>query len=335
MKIAIVGAGVAGLLLTLLLHSHTTDIILIDPHFDGGELCRSWHTVISNTRWEQAIQALQPYGEIPTWARELSLEQPTTLAQLARLVREVAAPALKSIRILQSTVRMANYTDGSWVLSTSDGQIIKTDSLCIATGGEPKQLHLPIPSIPLDVALDFNRLKSYVQPQDSIVVFGTRHSGTLVLKNCIDVGAKSITGIYKGTKPFEFARDGNYDGIKLDAAAYADSFIGSPPPQLSLVCYTDIQSIICATRTADWVIYATGFEPCLFPIHVNGTFINANVYDATTGKLVNAPSAWGFGLAYPSQAPDGIHRDVGVAPFLEHMARQLPAMLTHDSAIRE
>ena len=327
MTIAIVGAGVAGLLLVLLLQPHTNDIVLIDPHFDGGDLCRSWHSVVSNTRWEQAIHAIQPHATIPAWARQLSLEQPTTLALLARLIRDVTAPALQSIRLVQSHVSSAEYVNGSWTLCTSDGQTIQANALCITTGGRPKQLHLPIPSIPLDVALDIHRLKSYVQPSDTIVVFGTRHSGTLVLKNCIDAGVKSVTAVYRGETPFQFARNGEYDGIKLDAATYADGFLSSPPPQLSLIHHADTTSLVRATRLANWAIYAVGFEPRIPTLCVNGPPINATVYDATTGTLQNAPSAWGFGLAYPSQAPDGVHKDVGVAPFLEHMVQQIPNIL--------
>ena len=48
--IAIVGAGVAGLLLVLLLKPHTQNIVLIDPHHDGGDLVRRWHAVVSNMR---------------------------------------------------------------------------------------------------------------------------------------------------------------------------------------------------------------------------------------------------------------------------------------------
>lgn len=326
--IAIVGAGAAGLLLLLLLKPHTQNIVLIDPHHDGGDLVRRWHAVVSNTRWEQALHALEPHTTIPAWARQLSLEQPTTLATLARLVREVAAPALRDITLIQATVLSAKYTDtAAWTLNLSDGQTLQVAALVLTTGAEPKELHLPIPSIPLEVALDPARLKAYVQPSDHVVVFGTRHSGTLVLKNCLDVNVASVTGIYKGEKPFSFARDGDYDGIKLDAATYADHMLTNPPANLQFAKCDDMSCIVRATRAANWVIYATGFKARTMPLEVDGAPVDAVSYDGKTGALRNAPKAWGFGLAYPSEAPDGKHWDVGVAPFLEHMAKQVQGIL--------
>jgi hypothetical protein len=40
-------------------------------------------------------------------------------------------------------------------------------------------------------------------------------------------------------------------------------------------------------------------------------------------KYLVVPNAWGFGIAYPSQAPDGIHFDVGVASFIEHISNNI------------
>lgn len=327
--IAIVGAGVAGLLLLLLLKPHTQNIVLIDPHHDGGDLARRWHAVMSNTRWEQALQALEPHATIPAWARQLSLEQPTSLATLARLVREVAAPALREITIVQASVVSATHENGAWTLQLTAGEprTLRASVLVLATGATPKQLHLPIPSIPLEVALDPARLKSYVQPTDRVVVFGTRHSGTLVLKNCLDAGLHAVTGIYKGDKPFSYARDGDYDGIKLDAATYADEMVTNPPAGLAFAKCDDMSCLVRATRVADWVIYATGFETRAIPLTVGGNSIDATAYDGSTGAIRGAPAAWGFGVGYPSLAPDKVHWDVGVAPFLDHMRAQVQSIL--------
>lgn len=327
--IAIVGAGVAGLLLLLLLKPHTQNIVLIDPHHDGGDLVRRWHAVVSNTRWEQALQALEPHSQIPAWARQLSGEQPTTLATLARLVREVAAPALRDITLIQASVVSAAHENGAWTLQLSAGEprTLRANTLVLATGATPKQLNLPIPSIPLEVALDPSRLKDYIQATENVVVFGTRHSGTLVLKNCLDAGARSVTGIYKGTAPFSYARDGDYDGIKLDAATYADQMMVNPPPNLHFARCDHMSCVVRATRTADWVIYATGFEPRVVPLIVGGATVDPTAYDGKTGAIRGAPAAWGFGVGYPSLAPDGVHWDVGVAPFVEHMRSQVQRIL--------
>jgi hypothetical protein len=65
-----------------------------------------------------------------------------------------------------------------------------------------------------------------------------------------------------------------------------------------------------------------GFQPRLVDIRIDGTLRSPTEYNGTTGKMYYG--AWGFGIAYPNLAPDGIHRDVSVAAFLEHMKRQIP-----------
>lgn len=334
--ICIIGAGAAGLLLLLLLHPHIRDIVVIDPHFDGGDLCRKWASVISNTRLEQAVQALEGVGSIPLWARNLPQDQPTPLGILGRLIREMAEPALRDcVEQIQATVDRIAYRDNKWHITTSNGKSVRADIVCFTQGSEPNSLHLPIPSIPLDVALDRHRIRSYIQPHDTVLVFGLRHSGTLVLRNCLEARAKSVVGVYRGSKVFSFARDGDYDGIKLDAAIAADEFLTNSPANLHFVRCDDTSCLLSAARRANWVVYATGFcARQTFSVEIGGELkFGPFSYSGQTGEIQGLPSAWGFGLAYPSQAPDGIHWDVGIAPFVEHMRKQISNILSKNSVL--
>jgi hypothetical protein len=180
------------------------------------------------------------------------------------------------------------------------------------------------------VALDAERLKSYISPSDRIIVLGTNHSGTLVLKNLADAGLKNIVGVYKDSRRFKWARDGNYDGVKLDAAVYADAICAGQYPMIRLISYGDISEMIKATRGATWIVYATGFTMNTnIRIIVDTIEVPIRDYNATTGVLKGVPNAWGFGIAYPSQAPDGIHFDVGISSFLEHFYKQIPDIVAH------
>ena len=207
---------------------------------------------------------------------------------------------------------------------------INATRILFAQGSAPKQYDIPIPSIPLEVALDAERLKYYISPSDQVVVLGTNHSGTLVLKNLADAGLKNIVGVYKNSKPFLWARDGEYDGLKLDAAAIADAICAGQYPMIHLISYGNISEMIKATRGATWLVYAAGFTPNTdIRITVDNTEVPMTGYDATTGVLKGIPNAWGFGIAYPSQAPDGIHFDVGISSFLEHFYTQIPTITAH------
>ena len=87
-----------------------------------------------------------------------------------------------------------------------------------------------------------------------------------------------------------------------------------------------------ALRTADWVIYAIGFE------QRDGftAAFNLSEYSGTTGRL-SAPSSWGFGIAFPNTTtlPDGtVHKDVSLLAFATHIAKQRQDILTEWRAKR-
>ena len=323
----IVGAGATGLILLLLLAESKIpleSILIIDPYFDGGDLARKWSSVLSNTPWSATYLSLQkalPSCIFPetSWP----LDKPTRVCEIARLLRQLAKPLLQTVKMIQGYVTSASYRT-SWsveIKRESAKSLINTKNIYFTIGSEPKLMDLPIPTIPLEIALDPNRLRQYIQPADKIILFGTSHSGVLALKNIVDCSGQ-VVAIYKGSNPFVFARDGNYIGLKLDGAMYADDFLKGNP-SVTLISNTNTSALIRETRLAQWVVYTTGFEQRIIPITVNGETKLYSNYSATTGEITDCPNAWGFGIAFPSQAPDGIHFDVGISSFIEHIQRQL------------
>ncbi len=340
MSICIIGAGVTGLLLILLLQKRMPldSITIVDPQFDGGDLLRKWPNVISNTPWKltrNTILRCLPEIVLPEWTGTLDLEKPAPLRYSIRLIYEVALPYLKQTAQIQGQVQSANWNSnlGVWdiAIKTASGQkTISATTLIIATGGEPKFLDLGIPSIPLDIALDPARTSPYILPGQNIAVVGLRHSGILALKNMLETTAASVIGLYKGETPFSFSDEGDYDGLKLDGAALARSYMTSKPDRLTLLPFdtTDLSKL-----TIDWIVYSIGFERRSgFLFQVNGVPASLARYNGQTGRLTEAPNAWGFGLAYPSQAPDGIHWDVGILSFMEHMNKQVDFIVSNASS---
>jgi len=330
MTTCIVGAGATGLLLLLLLQDANADlskVTIVDPHFDGGDLAHNWTAVISNTPWSKTVNALKrafPSLVIPD---TFDLGSLTPLIEIANLLRTLAAPALAKVTQIQGRVLNSNYdtSTAEWSTVVDSGsvkQIVKTTKLILAHGSEPKSMSLSIPTIPLQTALDVTRLKYYIKTGDKVLVFGTMHSGTLAIQNLASLGA-NVFAYYKHDKPFYWDRDNVYDGIKAEAAEIADRIVSGTIP-VSLVSTKDIEQVVRTSRDAKWAVYATGFAPRQIHITVDG-IQKTTEYDGLTGRLINAP-AWGFGIAYPNRAPDGIHWDVSVAAFLEHMKSQLPAM---------
>jgi hypothetical protein len=159
------------------------------------------------------------------------------------------------------------------------------------------------------------------------------HSGTLVIRNLIeDCGANVMALHATGTPPFTWSRDGAYDGIKREAADIADRIVrGDWSGQLQVVAAAEaVDKVLRFSRSATAAVYAMGFRPREgIILVVDGVERVLTAYDGATGVIKDVPAAWGFGVAYPNQAPDGVHWDVSVAAFLAHIKRQLPAILSH------
>lgn len=327
-KILIVGTGAAGLLFLWHLQKsqqvQPNDVVVIDPHHDGGDLQRRWSTVRSNTTWNQTLAIFDLSGSlIPAAWKELDPTKPTTLDQSISLLRHVTRDFMSQCEVVHGFVdQIEKQADGKlWSVTLTDKSNYTAPVVILAHGSEPKQLTLPIPSIPLDCALSKQRLETYVNKNSRVLLFGTSHSGTLIMRNLHELGVQT-TAFYNSAKPFYFARDGDYDGIKQDSSEIADAITSGTYPKLQLTHVTDTAQVIRAARKADWVIYAIGFK-ARTTIKVNLT------YDGKTGEITESPGVWGFGIAFPNSADDGIHWDVSLPSFSSHIEKQMPTILKY------
>jgi threonine dehydrogenase-like Zn-dependent dehydrogenase len=202
----------------------------------------------------------------------------------------------------------------------------------MCTGATTIQLDIPKSNIPLDVALCGDKLRSFVRPTDRVVVFGTAHSGTLIMRNLKNVGCTNVTAVYKNEKPVSWARDGDTEGIKQESASIADEIVAGAwgPYTPSLVRLdTATCGFLRSLMEADHVIYGIGFQtraPVL--VDAAGAKIDPATYSAENGKLRDG--LWGFGIGFPSKytTPGGRQAsDVGFGPFAAHILKSLPAIL--------
>lgn len=328
MNICIIGAGVTGLSTLLLLQESGVDmsqVTIIDPHFDGGDLARKWTAVQSNTPWSKTINALLNHCPSLKIDSKFELTQTTPLVEIANLLRNLVK--WETVNRIQGSVTKANYNSESraWTLFV-DKQEITTKKLILAQGSEPKRMDISIPSIPLEIAIDANRLKHLIKKGEKVLVFGTLHSGTLVIRNLVEAGAR-VVAYYNSAEPFYWDRDGVYDGIKAEAADIADDIVAGKIP-VELVQINDTSKLIRTSHNAEWVVYSMGFVPRnTIELRVDSVIKSTLSYDGKNGSLNEVPAAWGFGVAYPNLAPDGIHWDVSVAAFLEHIKLQIPDLL--------
>ena len=324
-RICIVGSGAAGLLLLLNLEKQGVDpksITIIDPTHNGGDLMKKWPHVRSNTTWRQIIEAIpHSASSLEPWS-SLNPEEPCELRYVIQYLQVCTKEYMNKTLLRTDFVKHVQFENNQWSLTLQHAkQPVDCDVVFFCQGSEPKSLDLPFPSIPLEVALEKRRLSDMVSAGQHILVFGTAHSGPLVVKNLVDLGCK-VTNFYASEKPFYFDRDGEYDGIKKDAADIADAILAGEI-QVTMESVHDMAALMRASKSVDACIYACGFEQRILSEWMG--------YDGATGRLLDRPNAWGFGIAYPNRAPDvgkpKVYWDVSVPAFQKHIEKQMADIL--------
>lgn len=329
--IALIGYGIAhmSLLLALSKSSLPLRVCVIDPYFDGGDLIRSWASINSNTTWQQFLDAVQPYVSKVKYESLCGVQDPTKTVVLADLVRQynlIVKSVVPEVSKVYGKVVRADFSE-FWTLTVNGAATAQVVAkvLCYAPGAEPRTLNYAKPTLTLQSVLTCGRLHATVKPGDRVVVFGLAHSGTLAIGALAGCGAH-VTAIYRGSTPFEFARDGHYNGIKQESAAIADRFLdGKYLDLVKVISANEHDQVFNALIAADWVVYATGFEPRTnVDFYIDGAQQTQVTYNSSTGEL-NLPKAFGFGIAYPnSNDVDGkTYYDVSLAAFLAHCEKNV------------
>lgn len=324
----VVGFGIAGQVLVLELLTkgiHPQSILICDETFLGGDLVTTYSTVLSNTPWSKIRPCFEAY---PQWSQEAiqlgdSKLQPSDcmpVGFLASLLHLTAKQATAHCKKIKTRVHTTNYDNELWTINHATGSLT-AKTLFLAQGGIPKEHDLAAPTIPLETAFSKERLATFMRPPQKVVLFGTAHSGTLILQNLHDLGI-STTAIYKGSTPFLFARDGHYGGVKEASEGIANAILAGQFPTVSLIPWSNPLQVHKALVDASYVIYAHGFH--------TRPLANATEYNPDTAALSIGPRAFGFGLAYPGVTVlDGhTYVDVSLPSFQQQIQRCLPGILS-------
>ncbi len=323
-KIALVGFGAANMLFLAYIASTSPELLdntaIIDPSFNGGALQNSWPHVRSNTIWQQFVDSLQKFSATAGYAEQIAkehpLDQPTHLHVLAKHLRKAIEPFMRRVTLFKDTVIAIEGSKPYYTLMLKNKQL-QAEKIIFSPGSTPKVFNYPIPTIPLAAALDSRQVESYISPGDRVILFGTAHSGCLALKNFLDTGAR-VSVVYATEKPFLFARDGEYDGIKQDAATIADSVLVGDL-LVDLIHYSKQEEVLSAALRASWACYTVGFA---LDDKTNALVGDAK-YNPNTARLREDSEIYGFGIAFPSCTTiDGkVFWDVSIPSFTEHILK--------------
>lgn len=332
--ITLIGFGIAGqLLLSYILDDIPGNkITVIDPDFIGGDFIRQpYGSIKSNTtisqmtdkmsdNWSKTSEALKSRGELTDTVRLSDIGNDMKLTGL-----ELAA---KCITVYDKVVKMIwNNDKKRWTLELESGLLRETSIVCLCSGIISRQEDYCIPTIPISIALDEASLMRIVNPGQRVIVVGSSHSATHILKNLKAISDVSVTCFYRGDKPFRFARDGAYDGIKQESAEVADSILSGQYSMLTLVNTSNLKEVCAHARSADWIIQAVGFK-AVMPIIVSDNTIIEPLWDSKTGLCTNLSQLQAFGACVPDTTTihEKEYTDISISSFIDQLVIRWPIL---------
>lgn len=318
-KYAIIGFGISGQLLLLeLLKANISpkDIIICDQTFLGGDLALKYGSVMSNTPWWKTKKALEVYAttnDLP----QIPIDQCTPVGTIARACLNIALKAAIKTEKITTTVNSLEQIDSEWTIQHSFGYF-KAKTVFLTIGGTENQLDLSIPQIPLSVAMDKEQLKHHLS-SDTIAVFGTSHSGTIVLDNLQALSTLTY-GIYKRATPFQFEPE-TYDGLKENSSTIANAILNNEYSNITLIPWNTPLELHKALQRSTKAVIATGFNSKL----LDYKYLD---YNPETAAL-NFSRLYGFGLAYPgvTAIDKNIYKDNSVLSYQAQIQKCLPNIL--------
>lgn len=339
---AIIGAGPAGIAtLGNLLDAGVApnEIVWIDPHFAVGDFGQLWRNVPSNTKvslFLKFLQACQSF-DYQTCQEDFALNHavPSKTCQLGLMADPllwVTTHLRKKVTSIEDYADNISLSHRQWHIKLRQSEAITAKNVVLAVGAESKHLKYSMPEIiPLQDAMDSERIHRHCQKDNTIAVFGSSHSAMLVLRNLVESGVKKIINFYR--TPLRYAvylEDWilfDDTGLKGPTADWARANIDGELPHNLERIYSNNENVEHFLPQCDKVIYAVGFERRTLPVIENVGHVS---YIEECGII--APGLFGIGIAFPEGKYNrlGIYEyRVGLWKFMDYLQRVMPIWLKY------
>lgn len=336
-KVAVIGAGPAGIAVVGVLRDLGVEKILwIDPEFNIGRLS-VYPTVVANNKnkfFVQFLESCKTFQECAPNAiadiKKFDLEKEYPLEIIIKPLNDITNCLRKKIKNIKGSMQSLYFDNDCWNISIND-DTHTAYHVILATGSHPKVLDYADKSkiISLDRALDKSQLQNAVTQNDIIGVFGSSHSGILILKYLSEMSVKKIINFYN--KPIQYMVDmgdwifGGENGLKGVAAEWARNVLEKNPPANLIRIESKEENIKQTLSECTKLIYAIGFERNEIPTIKESPDLK---YDPTTGII--APRLFGIGIAFPEKTVDplgNVEYRVGLNSFMNYAQRMIPSWI--------
>jgi hypothetical protein len=336
----VIGAGPAGIAAVgrLLDHGIAPDkIAWIDPAFAVGDLGQKWRPVSSNTIVGTFLSFLNGSAAFrfaeapPTPLAEVDPEETCALALVAEPLVWVTQQLREQVDVFETIATALHLQNRQWRIETQQQDVV-SDNVVLAVGAVPKKLSYPhLDEIPVEVALDPEKLAQQDLDGATVAVFGSSHSSMIVLPNLLRHPVKKVINFYQSPLKYAVYLDDwilfDDTGLKGRAAEWARENIDGVYPEKLQRCWVSAPEFEGILEACDRVVYTVGFERRKLPETPQWGPLG---YNQQNGII--APGLFGLGIAFPEYAKDpygfGQHR-VGLKKFMDYLDSVLPLWLRY------
>ncbi|MGN6334843.1 pyridine nucleotide-disulfide oxidoreductase [Mycobacterium sp.] len=335
-----IGAGPAGIAAVgrLLDHGIAAErIAWVDAAFAAGDIGQKWRSVSSNTQVALFLEYLNGsksfrFSEAPPMPlKEVDPQETCALGLVAEPLVWITEQLRERVDAFTATATALWLRDRQWRIQTEQLDLF-SKNVILAVGADPKKLCYPdLEEIPVQVALDPEKLAQEPLEGATVAVFGSSHSSMIVLPNLLRHPVQRIINFYRS--PLKYAvyfEDWilfDDTGLKGQAAVWARQNIDGVLPDRLDRCWVSSPEFAAKLAQCDRAVYTVGFERRKLPETPQWGQLD---YNPTNGIL--APGLFGVGIAFPQYAEDpygyGQFR-VGLKKFMDFLDAALPLWLLY------
>ena len=312
-------------------------IAWIDPAFAGGDLGGKWRSVSSNTQVGLFLSYLNDSAAFrfssapPMPLQEVDPQETCALALIADPLVWIIEHLRERVQVFQTTATALSLERRQWKIETPQHELA-SKNVILAVGAVPKKLSYPhLDEIPLEVALDPEKLAQQPLENATVAVFGSSHSTMIALPDLLRHPVERVINFYRSPLRYAVYLDDwilfDDTGLKGQAAAWARENIDGVHPERLERCWIGSPDFAEKVAACDRVIYTVGFERRTLPETKQWGQLD---YNPVNGIL--APGLFGLGVAFPEFATDpygyGQYR-VGLKKFMDHLNAVLPLWLRY------
>jgi cation diffusion facilitator CzcD-associated flavoprotein CzcO len=331
----VIGAGPAGIAAVGKLLDHgiaPEEIAWIDPAFAAGDLGGKWRSVSSNTQvglflsYLNGSSAFRFSAAPPMPLRDADPQETCTLALVADPLVWITEHLREQVKAFQTTATALFLERRQWRIETEQQQLT-SKNVVLAVGAVPKKLAYPqLKEIPVEVALDPEKLAGEPLGHATVAVFGSSHSSMIALPHLLRHPVEKVINFYRSPLRYAVSLDDwilfDDSGLKGRAADWARENIDGVYPDRLERCWISSPGFEEKLAECDRAVYTVGFERRTLPETKQWGQLD---YNPNNGIL--APGLFGLGIAFPARATDRygyVEYRVGLKKFIDHLHSVLP-----------